>query len=221
MPSETKTYLVYNYNSSPVAVQTKYESHLIEGGSREQPSTMPFSMDELTVINSKSNAFKIGLLWFSPDEQERLYAEMRITNWENILRDEQIEEILLSPTVDSLQRLIEIENDAYFERVRGVFVGLKNSGADLSTRVQKVIDLRYKELTNRQRVTSIRLTPKTVTPDEKLPSREEVDALNAKLAAMEKMLSDMQKGQDADRTDLKDQGVKPAAEKKPATKKKQ
>ena len=93
MLDKNKTYLVLNYNGSPVAVSTRHESYIIPGGSSESPSSMPLSVDEIVQINSNSNVFKMGLLWFEEEFQEDLYKECRIRNWKNILTDSEIEDI--------------------------------------------------------------------------------------------------------------------------------
>ena len=77
MLDKNKTYLVLNCNGSPVAVSTRHESYIIPGGSSESPSSMPLSVDEIVQINSNSNVFKMGLLWFEEEFQEDLYKECR------------------------------------------------------------------------------------------------------------------------------------------------
>lgn len=193
--SKTKNYLVLNYNPSPVAVSTKHDSFLIAGGTREEPTTMPFTIDEIAAINSGSPVFKIGLLFFEPEDQEDIYQELRIDKWRDILRDEDIENIILDPTTEGLQKFLDIESDAYFERVRGVFAGLKSIGTDLSTNVEKVINGRYKELSARKRKSEIRLTPITpTTPDSELQNtvKEQaaaMDDMREQMRAMQEMLA--------------------------------
>lgn len=181
-----KNYLVLNYNPSAVAVRTRFESYLIPGGTQAEPASMPFNLDEIAAINSGSNAFKIGLLWFEPEYEEEIYNELRITNWRNILTDDDIKDILLNPTMEGLQKVIDIDVDAYFERVRGIFVHLRNTGADISTKVETVINGRYKELVNRKRESAIRLAP--VAPKEN-PSemRKQVEEMKAQLSEMEEL----------------------------------
>lgn len=189
--SKTKNYLVLNYNSSPVAVRTKHESFLVPGGTRESPGMLPFTIDEISAINSNSLAFKIGLLRFEERDQIDIYAELRLDGWKDILTDNEIEGILLTPTMDGLQKIIDIQNDAYFERVRGVFSGLKSAGADLSTKVEAVITKRYKELMDHKRASEIRLTP---VSDQNAPdaTKVELEAMRAQMAQMQEMLAKLQ-----------------------------
>ena len=181
-----KNYLVLNYNPSAVAVRTKHDSFLVPGGTKSEPASLPFTIDEIAAINSGSNAFKIGLLWFEPEYQEDIYRELRLDNWQNILTDDEIESIILHPNMEGLQRFLDIESDAYFERIRGVFVGLKNAGADISTKVAAVVNGRYKELVARKRKSEIRLTP--VAPKENpAEMRKQVEEMKAQLGEMEEL----------------------------------
>lgn len=188
--SKTKNYLVLNPSASPVSVSTKYESFLIDGGNEESPGSLPLSFDEIAVINSKSPVFKIGILRFEPAVEAELYEALSIPNWKDILTQEQIEEMLISGTMEDLQKLIAIENEAYFGRVRGALVALKNAGAGVSTRAADIINARYDELTKHKRKTAIRLTPKE--PEKTVShSQEEFDSMKNELAELKAMMAQM------------------------------
>lgn len=191
--SKTQNYLVLNYNSSPVSVSTKHESYLINGGTVESPGALPLTYDEIAVINSTSPAFKIGLLGFEESVREEMYNALCIPNWQDILTAERIEYILLNPNMEDLAKILAIENVAYFERIRGVLMGLKNAGYDVSSKVDRMIEQRRRELANHQRKTSIKLVP-AEKPEEK-PSKEEFDAMKAQLTAMQEMMAQMLKAQ--------------------------
>lgn len=208
--SKTKHYMVLNHSASPVCVSTRYDSYLIQGGTQEDPGSMPLTFDEISVINSVSPAFKIGLLRFEPDCEKEMYEALAIANWQDILTLERIEEILLHPTMETMEQIIQIDNVAYFERVRGVFVGLKNAGANLSVQVENVINQRYAEFVKRQRKTSIKLVADE--PTAPAPSKEEFDEMKAQLAAMKAMMEQMAASSgDAKTTAKADAEVKPAA----------
>lgn len=157
MLDKSKTYLILNYNPSAVALPTKNGSFLMPGGSSDAPSTYPLDINEIHYINNASNAFKIGLLYFEPDFEADIYEELRIRDWKNILRDEQVEEIILNPTVDGLERLIRIQNAMYFERIYGIYMGLRNAGYSISGNVDKVMTLRRKEFADKKINTAIKL----------------------------------------------------------------
>lgn len=194
MLDKNKTYLVLNYSGSPVAVSTRHESYIISGGNSEEPASLPLSVDEIIQINSNSPVFKIGLLWFEEEFQEELYKECRIRNWKDILTDSEIEDIILHPTLEKLERLLSIENEQYFERCYGIYIGLKNSNHSIKQNVENVMLARRKELRNRKYKTGILLTKKetpavseevlkeTQEKNEKLT--KEVDELKAMVAQL-------------------------------------
>lgn len=194
MLDKNKTYLVLNYNGSPVAVSTRHESYIIPGGSSESPSSMPLSVDEIVQINSNSNVFKMGLLWFEEEFQEDLYKECRIRNWKDILTDSEIEDIILHPTLEKLERLLSIENEQYFERCYGIYIGLKNSNHSIKQNVENVMLARRKELRNRKYKTGILLTKKEApavseellkeTQEQNAKLTHEVDELKAMVAQL-------------------------------------
>lgn len=191
--SKTQNYMVLNYSASPVCVSTKYDSFRIDGSEDGSPGSLPLSFDEIAVINNKSVVFKTGILRFEPEVQEDLYNALSIMNWKDILTQEQIEDTLLNPTLENMQKLLDIENEAYFERVRGAMVALKNSGADVSTKTEKIIERRREEFIKRQRKTSIRLTPKNVEEQKVTHTQEEFDSMKNELAELKAMMAQMLK----------------------------
>jgi len=206
MLDKNKTYLVLNYNGSPVAVSTRHESYTIAGGSLTEPASIPLSVDEIIQINSNSPVFKIGLLWFEEEYQKDLYEECRIRNWEEILSDSSIEDIILHPTLAKLQKLLLIENEQYFERCYGVYIGLKNSNHSIQQNVENLMLVRRKELRNRKYKTSIELSKKdsNILDEEAFKEAqeqnkklaEEVDQLKAMIAQLLNSNKDLSSKQD-------------------------
>ena len=180
MLNKNKTYLVLNYNGSPVAVSTRHESYIIPGGSSQEPASIPLSVDEIIQINSNSPVFKIGLLWFEEEFQKELYEECRIRNWKDIPTDSEIEDTILHPTLEKLERLLSIENEQCFERCYGIYIGLKNSNHSIKQNVENVMLARRKELRNRKYKTGILLTKKE-TPTVSEEVLKETQEQNAKL----------------------------------------
>lgn len=185
--SKTKNYLVLNYSASPVGISTKYDSFLVPGGSLESPGSLPLTFDEIAVVNSKSPVFKIGLLRFDPEYEAELYEALSVPGWKEILTEEQIQDALTNPTMESSQKILDIENDAYFERVRGVMIGLRNAGVDIPGKIERMIEQRRLELVRRQRKTEIKLVPNE--PEKPAPSQKEFDDMKAQLAAMQEMMA--------------------------------
>lgn len=185
--SKTRNYLLLNYCQSPVVVNTRYDSFLIPGGTEEDPGSMPFTIDEMSVINNKTKALRIGLLWPEKEFQEEIYEELRITNWRSIMTDSEIRDILLNPTMDGMQKIISIDNDAYFERIRGIYIGLRNAGYDISNKVVNIIDARRQEFAKGQRNSRIVLTPHENNANNNQAT--EIEAMKAQMEAMQQMLN--------------------------------
>ena len=185
----TDTYLILNYNPSPVSVSTRDTSYLIPGGSTFSPASFPLTLNEIRYINNVSKAFKYGLLFFEDDIAEEMYAELHITDWRSIMRDEEIEAILADPTVDGLERILAISDQLYFERVYGVYVGMKNAGIPISAKVEGLIVARRKELARGKSTTeiSVRKAQADAVTDTKIKALEDqIAQLTAMLSAQSK-----------------------------------
>lgn len=194
--NENKLINVLNYNDNPVAIKTHQREYLCQPQENGQPSITPLIFAEIQSLNGNSNAFKIGTLRFPEDIEEKVYEEIRIADWREILKNEDIENIILNPSLDGLTKIISIKNVALFERVRGIFFSLKNTNQyDISTRVEKIINARYKELCNRKIKTDIILTPKdtsTSVPSEDVNAlKEQNEIMKAQMETMQKMMEQM------------------------------
>ena len=189
--NENKLINVLNYNENPVAIKTHVREYLCQPMEGDNPSITPLTFSEIESLNSNSNAFKIGTLRFPTEIEASVYEALRITNWEEILTNKDIEDIILHPSLSGLKRLIEINNVQLFERVRGVFFSLKNTNHyDISTRVEKIIIARHKELCNKKIKTDIILSAKDTTASVPL---EDVNALKEQNLAMQTQMENMQK----------------------------
>lgn len=167
---------VINYHSFGIAIKSKEMAYFVEAGKPNYPTRLPLSIDEIKYINTTSSAFKDGLLFFDEDIERDIYEnELRIFDWEDILKPFQIEDIILNPTIEKLQRIIDITNVGIFEIIRGIFVKLRNDkNENISIRIEKIIEEKNRELQNKIYKTNIILKPKdVVTPI----SVEEVNSL--------------------------------------------
>lgn len=182
-----KTYLVVNEGTSAVAISTRHESILISAG-----ENYPLTMDEIRQVNSGSVAFKAGLLFFEKEYEREIYEDLRIRDWEKILHNDQIVEILQNPTAESIQTLIDIDIPAYFDRVRGLCTLLKNVGMDLPTKVDRMVTARWKELNSGRIRSGLAVKQRDIGPDTVPVSEfEEYKAeMEAKLASLMKAVSD-------------------------------
>ena len=157
------------------------------------------TLSELQNICSNTDIIITGWLTFDDDVKEEIFKELRIPNWKNILTNEDIENILTHPTLDGLQRIIDIENQTYFDRVRIIMFKLIKNGIDVTTKVSRIVEQRYDELRRRQRVSSITLTKKDtqVSSDEVKALSEQNASLQSQLDEMKKMMEQMMAMQNA------------------------
>lgn len=189
---DTQNINVLNYNENEVFVDSSKE-HYKFNASRDgkTPSVIPISLSELQNICSNTDIIITGWLTFDDDVKEEVFKELRIANWKDILSNEDITDILTNPTMDGLQRIIDIENQTYFDRVRIIMFKLMKQGVDITTKVSRIVEQRYDELRNRQRKSSIVLTKKDTNKDYATP--DEVRELSAQNAALQSQLDEMKK----------------------------
>lgn len=197
---DTQNINVLNYNENEVFVDSAKE-HYKFNASRDgkTPSIIPMTLSELQNICSNTDIIVTGWLTFDDDVKEEVFKELRIPNWKDILTNEDIENILTHPTLEGLQKIIDIENQTYFDRVRIIMFKLINRGVDVTTKVSRIVEQRYDELRKRQRVSSITLTKKDtqtyVTPDEVKKLSAQNAALQSQLDEMKKMMEQMMAAQ--------------------------
>lgn len=190
MLDKTRTYLVLNYNPSPVGVTTRHSNFIVAGGSTYSPTSYPLTFDEILYVNSSTKTFKIGLLFFEDEFAKDLYEELRIQDWQDILTEAAIEDILMNPTADGLDRILKITEPMYFDRVYGVFIGLKNAGVGISGNVEKLLDARRKEFNEKKFHTTISVKPKEFA---QTATSEDVEALKKQAEDAQAALAEMQR----------------------------
>lgn len=151
---------VLNYTDGNISIPTQIrpDGYLFEPTIDDQPFAIPLSFTEIRIVNSQSNIFREGNLRFDSELEKDVYEKLGIRDWENIMSDSQIRDIILHPTKEGLEKLIKITSASMFERVRGMLVQLDNSGMyDISVRVKNVISERYKELYVNKRISDIKV----------------------------------------------------------------
>ena len=192
MAIETETFNMCNYSTSRLVIVLRDESIVIEPGRRDKPSVYPFTMNELQQIANTSSYIQTGYLRPNKEQEEYIYTTLRIQDWKDILTDEQVEDIILHPTVEGLRRLIEIRNTQYFSRVYGVFVGLKNVNAPIATNVIRLMTGRYKEMQRGKITTEYRVTEKdipTIGVQNGKDNSEEIAELKRKMQEQEALIA--------------------------------
>ena len=195
---DIKTINLLNYNENVVTVSTRHDSYAIEPAiDSKTPTVFPLTIDEIIHINGNSVAFKNGILRFPEDIEQEVYENLlNIHNWRDLLTIEEIEDIILSPTVEKLNKLVGIKDSGIFDMVRGVFTRLKNTpDKDISLRVQDIIKARSEELRRGIRNTEIVIKPKdatvSVASDEVNSLKKQNDELRAQMENMQKMMEQM------------------------------
>lgn len=205
---ELKAINVLNYNDNVVIVSTRDAGYSISHANNGSPSILPLTFDEIAFINSNSEVFRTGILRFQEDLEEEIYEELKITNWKDILTNKDIEEIILNPTIKGLKSIIKIQNTANFDRVKGIFTGLKNENVhDISMRVEKIIKARDAELRRGVRNTEIQIqakdTKREVAYDEVNELKEQNSALQEQMLEMQNMIKEMMETQGKDNKSVK------------------
>ena len=192
MIKDIKSINVLNYNSSTVVISTKHDSYAIEPAiDSDNPTILPLTLDEILYANANSMAFKSGILRFPEDIEKEMYEDyLRIPNWESLLTIKQIENIILHPTMEGLTKLVSVKDSGIFDRIRGVFIRLKNTtNDDISLRVEKIIEARGNELRNGIRNTQIVIKARDAVSS---VSTDEVDGLKKQNEVLQNQLNEMQ-----------------------------
>lgn len=138
---------VLNYMPIKIIASTNVQDYVFEPCMEDTPVPMSMTAGEIREIHSKSKLFSDGWLVFDDEVKESVYNFLKIRDWENILSQVELMNCIISGSKEDVEKLINIKSKGYFERVYGVYVALKQSNMyDISMRVAKAIDYRYKEL---------------------------------------------------------------------------
>lgn len=183
---------VYNYNESNICIPTNISTHILPPAVDGVPSVDYLSFAEINYINGISDCFRTGLVRFDDNDKEEIYSALGFADWKNILTNDEIRDILLNPTIEGLQKIIDITNASVFDRIRTIFVSLKeNTDNDISNRVIKIMETRELEFKRGIYKTQIVLKPKDVS--EKPVSNDEINAIKEQNAMLMEQLAEMQK----------------------------
>lgn len=177
----TKLYLVLNENPYSVYFPTRNGGVMIDAARDGVPTPYQAYFDDILSANSASDIFRDGTLFFEEVEQAAIYAELRIADWESIWHNADIEKMLADPSMDDLKRIIDPKARHLFNRVRGVYVGMRNAGEEISQKARSVVDARQKELENGVTVSRIGIAPKKEVSEDVEELKKQVAALAAKL----------------------------------------
>ena len=185
---EKKFIDVLNCDDNVVTISSlNGKGYTFEPGSVEEPCVIPIPPEEIMYMNSTCSAFKNGVLRFRPEEQNEIFDAIGVKG-DDVLFVEDIDDAILNPTVENLQRMIDIKDGAQFERIRGRFYRMTNAGEDLSTKVKRLIDERYKELRAGKRNSELSVVPAT-KPTDKV--HEELETAKSQMAEMQKQVQEL------------------------------
>lgn len=197
---------VFNYNESNICIPTNISTHILPPAVDGAPSVDYLSFAEINYINGISDCFRTGLVRFDDNDKEEIYKALNIANWESILTNDEIREILLNPTIDGLQKIIDITNASIFDRVKTIFVSLKeNTDNDISNRVIKIMETREQEFKRGVYKSQIVLKPKDIP--EKAVSADEINVIKEQNTMLMMQIAEMQKIIASLKTDKVEEGV--------------
>lgn len=157
MSIRDKAITLQNYNPFTVFIPTQLgRTFKLDPCIDNIPTLVTVQFNDCEYVNGQSSAFRTGLLIpkLNKEENKEFYEALNIYNYEDILTNDKIEKILKSPTIEGLTKILEIEDDSLFERVRTILIKLKNlNGFSISTKVIDLVNIRYSELKKGKRKT--------------------------------------------------------------------
>ena len=195
---------VCSYMPTKIIASTSVEDYVFEPCLTDNAISIPMSAAAVKEIHSKSRAFADGWLTFEEDAKADMYKFLKIKDGESLLNQMEIMECIVSGKKDDIATLINIKSKGYFERVYGVYTALKQSNMyDISMRVAKAIEYRYKELQQGIINTQIELADsfhtdeknKTIIEQETLLKEkdEKIEAMNNVVSSLEKQIQELTK----------------------------
>lgn len=139
---------VYYYGRSQLALETDGKKYLFPGAEDGIPTNHSMSFSAIEFANGKSPVFATGTLVFDENEREQILEALGRIDWRDAYwSEDDIENLLLHPTVAELNRMLRIRDIITIERVRGRMVFLKNTAlVRPSERVIELVNHRYDEV---------------------------------------------------------------------------
>ena len=211
-----KTYLVLNYCANYVSLATRYDSFVLEPCKDGEPSSIPLTIEEIQQVNNSSDVFKTKALCFEPEYEEEIYEILRIRDWKEKLTNEQAEELLRRNNKEDMEYIISIKEPRYFDRIYGIYIGLKNAGYPFNRNVDYIMSTRYKELSENKINSKISLkgNKNNETADVQ-ELKKQNEGMAAQMKQMQEMMTQMMSkmGEQADVPEKSNEEKKPKTEK--------
>lgn len=154
---------------------------LEEGNLHElKPFVKELTLDQVIYINARCDVFRTGRLQFEESIESEMFEELDIYKPEDVLRAQEIVDIIENPTKEKLERVIQIKNLNTIDLFRCLVVSYRNMGTqDISDRVVNVVERRRNE---------IYLDPMAESKIKITKTKAEIDR-EAEQTALEKMIS--------------------------------
>lgn len=185
----TKDVRVYNECPFQVNITGQKRDYIFPPAEDGEPTMNFIDFEDIEYMSARYKAFSIGLLTFNEDEREDIYSTLGLKNWKStVWYNDDIEDIILHPTVEKMQRIINIVDSITLERVRGMMVRFVNEKRDVSQNVINIVNARYRELSSGRLASKIVVRPDDV---ENKATSEDVDELKRQLAEMKAMMEKM------------------------------
>jgi hypothetical protein len=140
---------VYNENKGAVYAEglmdRQYKFEAIED---DTPFETIMPLSDIKHINSRSAVFRDGILRIEPEKEDEVFKVCGIVRKsENYITTEEIEDIIINPTAEKLQRFLEVTSPVTMDKIRNTLVELDNTDEyDISVRVFDVVNNRMKEI---------------------------------------------------------------------------
>lgn len=181
------------FNECPFSVNLvgQRRDYIFPPATDGEPTMNFVDFDEIEYAHSRGKVFSIGLLTFAEEDREGMYAALGIKDWQSkVWTNEEIEDIIMHPSMDKMQKVIDIRDIISLERVRGMMVRFMNEKRDISQNVINIINARFRELNAGNYNTNIEIRPADV---EQKVSSSEVDELKKQIAEMKALMANMAK----------------------------
>ena len=189
MSIRDKAITLQNYNPFTVFIPTQTgRTFKLEPCVEDIPTLVTIQFSDCEYVNGQSSAFRTGLLIpkLNEEENKEFYEALNIYNYTDILTNSKIEKILKTPTIEGLTKILEIEDDSLFERVRTILIKLKSlNGFNISMKVIDLVDKRYAELKRGIRKTNYVIQDSHINND--IISSETVEQLKEQKAKNEQL----------------------------------
>lgn len=180
---------VYNEMPMQINLAGHHRNYVFPAASNGVPSMNLVDFADIEYAHSRSTVFSNGLLVFDESERDEIYNELRISNWkETVWFEKDIIDVIENPTVESMQRIIDVTNLLIIERIRSKVVHAVNRNRSISNKVVSIVNARYKELASGIKKSKIVVKPIEVVKSE---SDLRVETLEKQLKEMTELMAKM------------------------------